>query len=235
MTARPTREQLKARLGELDSFFDQEGEELWEEARDAYHWFLEPGLSAPEAARRWTLVVHLVHNFKSQVRIRLPATKWPTLEGKVLSPVPKPQEAPQGVQQEIIASVNERFLQGKGVAVPIRSALLALIRPKDHAIIDRWSFTALAGATGGSNPPAGFGTELGGRYPDDSDELIPSKFQQRDYDLYLTGLKKLAEHTEETLRTCERAMYGLGQLVGRKEGRSWGGYRESIGNELRNN
>lgn len=229
MSAARKRSALRSTLDGLAAGFPVEGAELWREAEDAYRWFLEPRLSPAEASKRWSLVVHLVHNFKSQVRIGIPVWRWP----------PWQTDTPPGandagsreidsLQLQILDSVNEEFLSGKGVGVPIRSALLSLIDPDRYAIIDRWAFMALAGSTGGSSPPLELPTALGLKYPDDCYEDAPRKFRWPDYGGYMDALRSTAHAFDLTLRATERALYSLGQRVGPDKGLSWGEYREHL-------
>lgn len=200
-------------------------------AQRAYVDFLEPGISGEEAARRWTLTVHLIHNFKISVAIRLPSNEWPTWPpGQTLRTIPDAWPEPSTPEQKYIlsrVSSTSEFLQGFGFRVPIRSALLSLMQPDDYCIVDRWAFSALVGLTGPFLPIAGMST-LGSNYPDESMVPIPREFSTSDYHAYVDAMKQLADAAEVKLLTAERACFCLGQESGSIKGRSWRQYREQM-------
>lgn len=205
--------------------------QLWQEAQRAYADFLEPGISGEDAARRWTLTVHLIHNFKINVAIRLPSSEWPTWPpGLTLQAIPDAWPEPSTPEQKYIldrVSSTSGFLQGFGFRVPTRSALLSLIHPDDYCIVDRWAYSALVGLTAPIMPIAGMST-LGTDYADDSMAPIPSEFSRGDYHAYVDAMRQLAEALELELLTAERACFCLGQEAGSVKGRNWQQYRQQL-------
>jgi hypothetical protein len=223
------RESALRHLEEWAAEFSKEGRTLWEEIQRAYLSFLESGLDADEAARRWTLVVHLVNNFKNERRIKLPSTDWPTgppdSEGTEI-PTTWPRSM-SGPQAAILDRLDEGFLAGRGFGWPKRSTLLSLVRPEEHAIIDRWTFTSLAGSTGGESPVLRLRTPLGERYPDGEKTPIPRRFSDDDYNQYVGSLKEVRNLGGRSLETCQRAFYMVGRQL-RSADRTWGEYREDL-------
>jgi hypothetical protein len=69
---------------------------------------------------------------------------------------------------------------------------------------------------------------LGARYPDDSFDHIPKRFDWVDYRAYLTALRGTSDRFSLAVRSAERALYALGRTVGTDEGRSWGEYRTHL-------
>jgi hypothetical protein len=76
------------RLAIWANSFPERSQERWREARAAYHWFLDPEIDdKSEVLRRWEIVVHLVHNFKSHVLLG-PIRDWGVLPDSQASPWP---------------------------------------------------------------------------------------------------------------------------------------------------
>lgn len=217
---------LRRSLKKSAAAYDPRFAELWEEARRAYADFLEPNLRAEEVMRRWTLAVHLVHNFKSQVLIMSPSVEWPTwISGLQVKDPPAVWPAPSTAEQRhVVDQVDHDFLTGLGFGVPTRSALLALMRPNEHCIIDRWAFSCAIGLAGLGMT----GSKLFVDFPDSSIAPIPTVFSNRDYDEYIVFMREISKVAKVDLLIVERACFVIGRILGEEPGRDWGGYRREL-------
>lgn len=125
-----------ARWGSTFPWVRGNATDLWEEANGAYAWFCEPGITVTEAHRRWALVVHLVHNFKSQVLIRQPAATWPSASAEGPSWPERPKDLPP-IQHAIVERVDLNWRKEvNGFGAGTTTALLALLHPDEHAVMD---------------------------------------------------------------------------------------------------
>jgi hypothetical protein len=142
MTARDqeTLGQQIGRWGETYPSVRSNAAALWDEARGAFAWFSEADIPVAEALRRWTLVVHLVHNFKSQQFIRDVAQRWPTASVPGGPDWPEqPAQIPRQ-QRELVSLVGLTWRSSvTGFGPATTSALLALLHPDEWAILDRYT------------------------------------------------------------------------------------------------
>lgn len=214
--------------------YDFKWSPLWMEVRSAYQAFCEDEIEDEEIARRWLLVVHLVHNFKSNISIGEPQQNWSPLPERFRHPLVEGDESkrvkPPLPQQEIVDRV-EYYRNLKGFGIPITSALCALVKPDEDAIIDRFTYPALVGGTGGSKLPLGVNTNLGAAADDRELVTIPDTFQWTDYESYRCALRRVADSIGVALLHAERAMFMLGQRAKPRPMEpkpTWGEYRERL-------
>jgi hypothetical protein len=217
------------RLAAWAATYPYRSKNRWREAEAAYQWFWESGIDHLESLRRWELVVHLVHNFKSQVLLD-PIRDWPLPE------TPQPvwpisvsmRSGPSDLfrQQVVDAVIHGDYLSVGGIGLPIASALCALVST-EHAIVDRFARGALAGLSSCDEPICHVDVSYASGLADDSTEALPS-LNWEEYQRYLETLHKVARASDLGLRDVERAMFRIGQDAHTDRARKWGAYRLAV-------
>lgn len=229
-------------LAAWNARFGSEGTALWEELRSIYYQFTQASQDDEETiCILWTLVVHLVHNFKATQRIRQPATDWPGLRTlpNTSEEVPVDIQPPSDVlRKSLICSATQYWLREehgvKGFGVPTTSALCSLIWPDKFAITDRLARKALAAGTAPDNPVFGISTPFGELRLGDQED--PPGDWTHYCKEYLPSVKEIASslHRSDSsgqLLVVERSMYQIGQrMEGIRKGRkrTWAQYREEL-------
>lgn len=214
------------RWGEIYPLVRSNAAALWDEARGAFAWFCEADITVGEALRRWTLVVHLVHNFKSQQFVRDVAQRWPTasVAGGPDWPEHPVQVPPR--QQEIMARVGLTWRSSvTGFGTATTSALLALLHPEEWAILDR--YTAPPAVSLAIREPA-----LADHRPAFTDYVDRHDRHRRlvFYDhAYMPLLRDVAKCSGVALLQVERGMFLIGEhLSSKASGQGWPRYHAAL-------
>lgn len=227
MTARDqeTLGQQIGRWGETYPSVRSNAAALWDEARGAFAWFCEPDIPVAEALRRWTLVVHLVHNFKSQQLIRDVAQRWPTSNVAGGPDWPEhPAQIPRQ-QQELVSHVGLTWRSVTGFGPATTSALLALLHPEEWAILDR--YTAPPAVSLAIREPA-----LTDHRPAFTDYVDRHDRHRRlvFYEhAYMPLLRDVAKYSGVALLQVERGMFLIGEhLSSTASGQGWSRYHAAL-------